>query len=100
MHSRVLGWNCSLVASALVDPLAQAVPCALEVSCCPTWAAYHVGCRGGRTYGHAVSRDFVHWAHMPISIWNDRPYDEHAIYTGSATVVDGKVIMQLFNILQ
>jgi len=52
----------------------------------------HVGCRGGRTYGHAVSRDFVHWAHMPISIWNDRPYDEHAIYTGSATVVDGKVV--------
>ena len=27
----------------------------------------------------------------PLSIWNDRPYDEHAIYTGSATVVDGKV---------
>jgi hypothetical protein len=52
----------------------------------------HVGCRGGRTYGHAVSRDFVHWAHMPVSIWNDRSYDEHAIYTGSATVVDGKVV--------
>jgi len=29
---------------------------------------------------------------MPVSIWNDRPYDEHAIYTGSATVVDGKVV--------
>ena len=52
----------------------------------------HVGCRGGRTYGHAVSRDFVHWAHMPVSIWNDHPYDEHAIYTGSATVVDGRVV--------
>jgi sucrose-6-phosphate hydrolase SacC (GH32 family) len=52
----------------------------------------HVGCRGGRTYGHAVSRDFVHWAHMPVSIWNDHPYDEHAIYTGSATIVDGKVV--------
>ena len=52
----------------------------------------HVGCRAGRTYGHAVSRDFVHWAHMPVSIWNDRPYDERAIFTGSATVVDGKVV--------
>ena len=52
----------------------------------------HVGCRGGRTYGHVVSRDFTHWAHMPISIWNDHPYDEHAIYTGSATVVDGQVV--------
>ena len=39
-----------------------------------------------------VSRDFIHWAHMPISIWNDRDYDEHAIYTGSATVVDGRVV--------
>ena len=29
---------------------------------------------------------------MPNSIWNDRAYDEHAIYTGSATIVDGKVI--------
>ena len=26
---------------------------------------------------------------MPISIWNDRDYDEHAIYTGSAAVVAG-----------
>ena len=52
----------------------------------------HVGCRGGRTYGHAVSRDLIHWAHMPVSIWNDHPYDEHAIYTGSATVVDGQVV--------
>merc|ERR1740121_2701544 len=52
----------------------------------------HVGLHGGRTYGHAVSRDFIHWAHMPISIWNDQKYDERAIYTGSATVVDGKVV--------
>ena len=29
---------------------------------------------------------------MPVSIWNDHAYDEHAIYTGSATVVDGKVV--------
>lgn len=52
----------------------------------------HVGLHGGRTYGHAVSRDFIHWAHMPISIWNDHPYDASAIFTGSATVVDGKVV--------
>jgi beta-fructofuranosidase len=29
---------------------------------------------------------------MPVSIWNDQPYDESAIYTGSATIVDGKVV--------
>merc|ERR1719326_1853363 len=57
----------------------------------------HVGLQhpdgsGGRTYGHVVSRDLIHWAHMPISIWNDRPYDAKHIFTGSATVVDGKVV--------
>jgi len=45
---------------------------------------------GGPDIGHVVSRDFVHWAHLPVSVWNDKPYDEVAIFTGSATVVDGK----------
>eukprot|EP00928_Gymnodinium_smaydae_P002170 TRINITY_DN10765_c0_g5_i1.p1 TRINITY_DN10765_c0_g5~~TRINITY_DN10765_c0_g5_i1.p1 ORF type:complete len:596 (+),score=64.51 TRINITY_DN10765_c0_g5_i1:57-1790(+) len=48
---------------------------------------------GGRTFGHAVSRDFAHWAHVPISIWNDQPYDRHDIYTGSATVVNNQVVI-------
>jgi sucrose-6-phosphate hydrolase SacC (GH32 family) len=29
---------------------------------------------------------------MPDSIWNDQWYDSSAIYTGSATIVDGKVV--------
>lgn len=29
-------------------------------------------------------------AHLPVAIWNDRWYDIEAIFTGSATVVDGK----------
>jgi sucrose-6-phosphate hydrolase SacC (GH32 family) len=29
---------------------------------------------------------------MPVSIWNDQVYDNSAIYTGSGTVVDGKVV--------
>eukprot|EP00729_Bicosta_minor_P024106 gene24106-31348_t len=52
----------------------------------------HVGLHGGRTYGHAVSKDMTKWAHMPDSIWNDQPYDASAIYTGSATVVNGTVV--------
>lgn len=35
------------------------------------------------------SRQQVHWAHLPISVWNDSPYDNVAIYTGSATIVNG-----------
>ena len=32
------------------------------------------------------------WARLPVAIWNDKPYDSGAIYTGSATVVNGKVV--------
>lgn len=53
----------------------------------------HVAAPGGQyTRGHAVSRDMIHWARMPVSLWNDRPYDSWAIFTGSATVVEGKVV--------
>jgi hypothetical protein len=34
----------------------------------------------------------VHWAKMPISIWNDQDYDNFAIYSGSATIVDGQTV--------
>lgn len=45
----------------------------------------------GPDWGHAVSTDGgVHWAHLPVAIWNDKPYDNEAIFTGSATVVDGQ----------
>jgi len=47
---------------------------------------------GGYARGHAVSRDLVHWARMPVSLWNDRPYDDFAIFTGSATLVNGSVV--------
>lgn len=53
----------------------------------------------GPDYGHFVSKDFVHWAALPVAIWNGldssfwppkaTPYDNEAIYTGSAVVVDG-----------
>ena len=42
----------------------------------------------GIVYGHVVSSDLVHWAHLPVAIWNDQPYDRYAIYSGSATVID------------
>ena len=44
----------------------------------------------GPDIGHVISRDLVHWARLPVSIWNDKPYDENAIWTGSTTIVAGK----------
>jgi sucrose-6-phosphate hydrolase SacC (GH32 family) len=53
----------------------------------------------GPDYGHFVSKDFISWAQLPVAIWNGvdssvwparaTPYDNEAIFTGSATVVDG-----------
>lgn len=53
----------------------------------------------GPDYGHFVSKDFVNWAAMPVAIWNGldssvwppaiTKYDNEAIFTGSAMVVDG-----------
>ena len=53
----------------------------------------------GPDYGHFVSKDFIHWAQLPVAIWNGldssvtpakvTKYDNEAIFTGSAVVVDG-----------
>jgi len=50
------------------------------------------GYGGGPVYGHAASRDLIHWTHLPVAIWNDQSYDSGAIFTGSATVVNGDVV--------
>ena len=41
------------------------------------------------TMGHWVSRDFTHWAQLPVALWNDQWFDAGATFTGSATIVDG-----------
>jgi len=51
------------------------------------------GAGNGPDWGHWVSKDFLHWAQLPVAIWNDRYYDNSAIYTGSTTIVDGKPVM-------
>jgi beta-fructofuranosidase len=44
-------------------------------------------------WGHAVSHDFARWTRLPNALWNDQPYDISAVYTGSATIVDGKPVL-------
>jgi sucrose-6-phosphate hydrolase SacC (GH32 family) len=66
----------------------------------PRFGLYHVmfqehislpngGVGAGPVFGHVVSWDLVHWARLEVAIWNDQPYDDVAIYTGSATIVNG-----------
>ena len=47
----------------------------------------------GPVWGHAVSADLIKWAGLPVAIWNDQAYDSVAVYTGSATMVDGNPVI-------
>nr|AKJ70978.1 soluble acid invertase 2 [Dimocarpus longan] len=49
---------------------------------------------GNITWGHAVSRDLIHWLYLPIAMVPDQPYDINGVWTGSATLLpDGQIVM-------
>ncbi|TKY55419.1 Acid beta-fructofuranosidase [Spatholobus suberectus] len=49
---------------------------------------------GDIVWGHAVSRDMIHWLHLPLAMVADQWYDMQGVWTGSATILpDGQVIM-------
>ncbi|KAK4431625.1 Beta-fructofuranosidase, soluble isoenzyme I [Sesamum alatum] len=49
---------------------------------------------GKITWGHAVSRDLIHWLHLPYAMVPDQWYDINGVWTGSATILpDGRIIM-------
>eukprot|EP00294_Goniomonas_avonlea_P016037 CAMPEP_0114543504 /NCGR_PEP_ID=MMETSP0114-20121206/2390_1 /TAXON_ID=31324 /ORGANISM="Goniomonas sp, Strain m" /LENGTH=606 /DNA_ID=CAMNT_0001727845 /DNA_START=18 /DNA_END=1838 /DNA_ORIENTATION=+ len=56
-------------------------------------AESHGGVGKGPDWGHAVSKDLAHWAHLPVALWNDQWYDLAAVFTGSTTIVDGKPVI-------
>lgn len=49
---------------------------------------------GNITWGHAVSRDLIHWFYLPLAMVPDRWYDANGVWTGSATFLpDGRIAM-------
>ncbi|KAJ1416028.1 Glycosyl hydrolase family 32, N-terminal [Sesbania bispinosa] len=49
---------------------------------------------GDIVWGHAVSRDLIHWLHLPVAMVGDEWYDKNGVWTGSATILpNGEVIM-------
>ena len=40
-----------------------------------------------------ASRDFIHWTQLPVAIWNDKWWDASAVYSGSATIVNGDPVI-------
>lgn len=49
---------------------------------------------GDIVWGHAVSRDLIHWLHLPLAMVADQWYDSDGVWTGSATILpDGQIVM-------
>ncbi|KAK8489766.1 hypothetical protein V6N11_046833 [Hibiscus sabdariffa] len=49
---------------------------------------------GNITWGHAVSRDLIHWLYLPLAMVPDQWYDINGVWTGSATLLpDGRIVI-------
>ncbi|MGG5254668.1 glycoside hydrolase family 32 protein [Neobacillus sp. SM06] len=44
-------------------------------------------------WGHAKTKDFVKWEHLPVALANDQSYDTHGCFSGSAIEKDGKLYL-------
>lgn len=49
---------------------------------------------GNISWGHAVSRDLIHWLYLPIALVPDTWFDINGVWSGSATLLpDGRILM-------
>ncbi|XP_058721940.1 beta-fructofuranosidase, soluble isoenzyme I-like isoform X2 [Vicia villosa] len=49
---------------------------------------------GNITWGHAVSKDMIHWFYLPIAMKPDKWFDINGVWTGSATLLpNGEIII-------
>ncbi|CDY31826.1 BnaC09g13230D [Brassica napus] len=47
-------------------------------------------------WGHAVSKDLIHWLYLPFAMVPDQWYDANGVWTGSATFLDDGSIVMLY----
>ena len=41
---------------------------------------------GVKRWGHAASKDLLHWEPLPVMLYPDEPFDCHGVYSGSALI--------------
>lgn len=51
----------------------------------PVWGTMH--------WGHAVSRDMIHWEHQKTAIFPSKEYDQNGIFSGSSIEKDGQLLV-------
>ncbi|XP_042505877.1 beta-fructofuranosidase, soluble isoenzyme I-like [Macadamia integrifolia] len=51
---------------------------------------------GNITWGHAVSKDLIHWLYLPLAMVPDRWYDINGVWTGSATLLPNGTLLMLY----
>lgn len=51
----------------------------------PRWGTMH--------WGHAVSRDLVHWEHLGVALYPTKGYDQNGVFSGTALELDGKLCL-------
>lgn len=49
------------------------------------------GRRSRRCWGHAVSKDLVHWEDWPVAIRPDSRYDKEGVYSGNTFIHKGRI---------
>jgi beta-fructofuranosidase len=56
---------------------------------------------GPMHWGHAVSKDFLHWKHLPAALAPDEPYDRDGCFSGSAIELpDGRHLLMYTSVLR
>lgn len=53
------------------------------------------GLKGNMHWGHATSKDLIHWHHQPIALAPSEGFDKDGCFSGNAVVVDGKLALLL-----
>ncbi|XP_042512812.1 beta-fructofuranosidase, soluble isoenzyme I-like [Macadamia integrifolia] len=51
---------------------------------------------GNITWGHAVSKDLIHWLYLPLAMVPDQWYDINGVWTGSATLLPNGTVLVLY----